>query len=50
MNYTHNGDYTEAEKYSSSNYGEIYNIFAPGADIVSTVSQSATGAKSVSGL
>ena len=45
MNYTHNGDYTEAEKYSSSNYGELYNIFAPGADIISTVSQSATGAK-----
>ena len=45
MNYTHNGDYTDIQKYSSSNYGDIYDIFAPGGEIVSTVSESATGAK-----
>ena len=45
MNYTHNGDYSDIQKYSSSNYGDIYDIFAPGGEIVSTVSESATGAK-----
>ncbi|MBO4695524.1 MAG: S8 family serine peptidase [Clostridia bacterium] len=45
MNYTHNGDYTDIQKYSSSNYGDIYDIFAPGGEIVSTVSESATGVK-----